>query len=125
MTRLHRIAAHRASHIAFAFLGMGGWAFWANRMHDMPVPMIAGVVQGLISASLTVAMQALILATLRRSHSKPLAMVLAGLMSLATLLTIHSLAGTPEILVTIALPWCIGLTYAVLFTLGQSRKAPA
>lgn len=125
METFRAIASLRISHILFAFVGMGSWAVWANRMHDMPAPLIAGVVQGLISASLTVVMQTLILAVLDRTGRKPLAIICASLMSLGTLLVIHTLAGTPEVVLTIALPWCIGISYAVLFTLGSARKARA
>ncbi len=125
MALLRDLLGNRIGHIAFAFLGMGGWAFWANRMHEMPAPLIAGVVQGMISASLTIVMQMLIIALFRWRQNPWLCILGASLMSLTTLLAMHTVARTPELLVTIALPWCIGVTYAVLFSFNTAKQARA
>lgn len=43
-------AGGSARHMALAFVAMGGWAALANRAHPMPDPLIAGLVQGALSA---------------------------------------------------------------------------
>ena len=49
MTALRSSALHTGA----GFLAMGAWAAFANRTHPMPTPLIAGAVQGTISAVLT------------------------------------------------------------------------
>ena len=122
---LWAVARHRLTHIAFAFCVLGGWAVWANRAHAMPAPLIAGLVQGLISATITIALQRLITATYGATHS-PLATIgAAACFSLVTISGIHWLSGTPEILATIILPWLVGVSYIILFTLGLHKGARA
>ncbi|MGX9993297.1 hypothetical protein ACS4RR_029960 (plasmid) [Rhizobium sp. Z1P35] len=50
---LHRLLRSSVVHVLFAFLAMGSWAVFANRAHAMPLPLYAGLVQGTISACLT------------------------------------------------------------------------
>ena len=45
---------------AFAFLAMGSWAVFANHAHLMPAPLYAGLVQGTISACLTLFLKSVI-----------------------------------------------------------------
>ena len=52
-TRLQRVASSGITHVAFAFIAMGGWAIFANRAYPLPRAVLAGVVQGLLSACLT------------------------------------------------------------------------
>lgn len=51
--RLRALAASSGVHVLFAFVAMGGWAVFANRAHAMPKPLTAGLVQGALSACLT------------------------------------------------------------------------
>jgi len=41
------------THISFAFVAMGSWAVFANWAHPMPKPLFAGLLQGLMSATIT------------------------------------------------------------------------
>jgi len=115
-------------HVGFAFLAMGSWAAFANRAHPMPAPLYAGLLQGAISATITLVLKRAIeyLASRFSGLAALLAPpVIAGLVS-ATLLTIlHTLGGTPEIAKTIAVPLTVATSYAALYnySLWRIRKA--
>lgn len=114
-----------ALHMAVAFLGMGGWAVFANRGHAMPAPVMAGLVQGCLSALLTLLMKRMIegvSARLPGLAGLVLPAVLAIALSLAVLLTLHNLAGTPEIAATIALPLSVTTIYATSYSLTLWRS---
>lgn len=84
----------------------------------MPKPLIAGVVQGALSASITLFLKKIIEALSARFSlgtalwAPPL---IACTFSLALLVGAHILATTPEILRTIALPYSVATTYAVVY----------
>ena len=115
-------------HIGIAFLAMGGWAVFANRAHPWPQPLIAGVVQGALSGAITFVLKRMI-ERLAASFSGIAALVLPPLiavaLSLALLTSIHMLAGTPEILATIALPTSVTAIYSTIYTaaLWRIRRA--
>ena len=114
-----------ALHMAVAFLGMGGWAVFANRDHAMPAPVIAGLVQGCLSAVLTLVMKRMIEAVSARLPGLAglvLPPVLSVALSVAVLLSLHSLAGTPEIAATIALPLTVTTIYATSYSLALWRS---
>lgn len=115
-------------HVAVAFLLMGGWATFANRAHPMPAPVVAGVVQGALSALITFGLKRLVefvsarLDGLARLALPPLAAFAVS----ATLLTLlHRLAGTPEIAATIVVPLAVSTSYAALYSWGlwHARRA--
>jgi len=58
--KLKALAGSSIVHVLFAFLAMGGWAFFANRMHPMPRPLIAGFVQGVLSGCLTLFLKSVV-----------------------------------------------------------------
>lgn len=115
-------------HVAFAFLAMGSWAAFANRAHPMPAPLHAGLLQGAISASITLMLKRCIEYLASRFSGVPALLappLIAGLVS-ATLLTIlHTIGGTPEIARTIAVPLTVATSYAALYnySLWRTRKA--
>ncbi|MGF6171856.1 hypothetical protein [Ensifer sp. 4252] len=111
-------------HVLFAFLAMGGWALFANRHHPMPRPLVAGLVQGALSAGLTLCLKSTIDAlSLRFRGTSQLWMppLLACLASTSILVAVHAAAGTPEILKTIAVPLLVSSSYAVLYNYSISR----
>lgn len=111
-------------HVAFAFVAMGGWAFFANRHHPMPKPLVAGVVQGTLSALLTLYLKTAIdVLSSRFSGATRLVLppLLACVGSSAVLIAIHTASGTPEILKTIALPLTVSTTYAAIYNYSFSR----
>jgi hypothetical protein len=125
---LARLMRSSIVHVGFAFLAMGSWAAFANRAHPMPAPLYAGLLQGAISATITLVLKRAIeyLASRFSGLTALLAPpVIAGLVS-ATLLTIlHTLGGTPEIAKTIAVPLTVATSYAALYnySLWRTRKA--
>ena len=123
-------AAMRSSavHMAVAFLGMGGWAVFANSAHPMPRPLIAGVVQGTLSALITLFLKRMIEAMSVRlpgSVGGWLPPVVAMTVSLVLLTTLHWLAGTPEIARTIAVPLSVTTVYSSFYNLALRRGASA
>lgn len=119
------LARHSAVHMAGAFLAMGGWAVFANRAHPMPEPLIAGVVQGSVSALITLLLKRMIEGVSARMTGHValvVPVVLAACLSLALLVTLHSLAGTPEIAATISVPLSVSTGYAFIFSLALWRS---
>jgi fructose-specific phosphotransferase system IIC component len=111
-------------HVAFGFLAMGAWAVFANRNHPLPDALLAGLVQGTVSGMLTLFLKKG-LEWMSARFKGLSALVLPPLITAATILTIlftaHTLAGTPEILATIAVPFTVSTTYAILYNLRLWR----
>ena len=124
---LVRLARSGAVHMGFAFLAMGGWAVFANREHAMPAPLLAGAIQGTLSACITLFLKRVVEAIGARLTGiaalafPPLA---AFAISVTLLVTLHTLAGTPEVLATIAVPLTVATSYAALYNyaLWKHRK---
>lgn len=107
-------------HAFGGFFLMGGWAFFANSAHPMPTPLVAGVLQGALTACITLVLKTLIERIHQRSAG-PMRLILpplcAGLSSLTLLTLFHSAAGTPALLTTISVPLIVSTTYSLLYTL--------
>ncbi|HET9538687.1 MAG TPA: hypothetical protein VFP43_25625 [Mesorhizobium sp.] len=120
-----RLAQSSVVHVLFAFLAMGGWAWFANRMHPPAAAIVAAFVQGFLSGCITLVLKTAIEFLVKRLSGvaalviPPLA---AFLTSLVVLSMIHMLAGTPEILTTIALPLTVSTTYAFAYTYSLWRS---
>lgn len=125
---LARLMRSSIVHVGFAFLAMGSWAAFANRGHPMPAPLLAGLIQGTLSAGITLLLKRGIEALARR-FSGLIALLappaIAGLISASLLTAIHAIGGTPEIARTIAVPLTVATSYAALYNLSlwRSRKA--
>lgn len=107
-----------AAHMAGGFALMGSWAFFANAAHPMPTPLISGLVQGALSASITLLLKSVIerlLPRLSGTNGLILPPLLCGAISVALLTAIHMAVGTPEILMTLALPVTVATGYAALY----------
>ncbi len=119
------VARQGVVHMAGAFLAMGGWAVFANRAYPMPDPVIAGALQGTISAIITLSLKGMIEAMSARLNGL-LALIIPPLVaagvSLTLLVTLHGLAGTPEIAATIGVPLTVSTTYAFLYSLAIWRS---
>ena len=121
---IRAVAGHSVTHLLFAFLGMGGWAIFSNRAHPMPEPVVAGAVQGSLSAVLTLVLKSIIdrlaerFAGLTALWAPPL---LAMSVSAVLLTAIHRLSGTPEILQTVSLPLTVAATYVTIY--NWSRRS--
>lgn len=125
---LARLMRSSIVHVAFAFIAMGSWAVFANRTHPMPAPLLAGLIQGMLSAVITLVLKRGIEALARRFSGLTALLappLIAGLVSASVLTIIHTIGGTPEIGRTIAVPLTVATSYAALynFSLWRSRKA--
>ncbi len=120
---LRQAARSTAAHMGFAFLAMGGWAAFANREHGPLAMAFAFVVQGLMSALLTWALKRWLeqgyrslFARLPHPVRRLLPPTVSTLIIGCALWLAHRLAGTPEILATIAVPWSVSTLYAFVYT---------
>ncbi|WP_426229680.1 hypothetical protein [Pararhizobium sp. DWP3-4] len=123
-----RLAGSGTVHVLFAFLAMGGWAFFANRGHAMPQPLYSGLLQGALSACLTLFLKSVIDALSRRFRgvTRFWAPPLIACLGSASLLTaLHALIGTPEIAKTIAVPLLVSTSYAAIYNYSISRRRGA
>lgn len=115
-------------HVGFAFFAMGSWAAFANLAHPMPAPLRAGLIQGTLSAVITLLLKRGIEWMARRFSGLAALLVpplAAGLVSASLLTIIHMIGGTPEIAKTIAVPLTVASSYAALynFSLWRNREA--
>jgi hypothetical protein len=123
-----RLAQSSIVHVLIAFLAMGSWAWFANRTHPPASALMAAVVQGCLSGSITLVLKTAI-EFLVKHLSGIVALVVpptaAFLTSTVLLSAIHVVAGTPEILATIALPLAVSTSYALAYSwsLWSLRKA--
>src|SRR5262245_58279099 len=117
-TAIVRLARNSVVHVLFAFVAMGGWAVFANRTHPMPAPLVAGTIQGGLSACITLFLKRMIeTLSLRFDGIGALLAppVITCLVSASLLTLIHALSGTPEVLATIVLPLTVATSYAALY----------
>ena len=117
-----------AFHMASGFLLMGGWALFANRAHGLEGSWLPALAQGVVSALLTGVIKKVI-EWMDGRIAGPLAYVVPPLVTassiLATLWTMHTLIGTPEVAATIAFPWSISTLYAIIYNAGLVRARRA
>jgi len=133
------VATSTIAHVGFAFLAMGGWALFANRDHALGQALLSGLVQATISALLTLGLkkglERMSAYFLRAQASDEgigrnlAALVVPPLITAATILAIlvsaHTLAGTPEIAATIAVPFTVSTSYAIIYNWGLWRRRQA
>lgn len=120
------MATSTVAHVGFAFIAMGAWAVFANRAHPLPAALLAGLVQGAISALLTLVLKKFlewVNARLRGLAALIVPPLITAASILIILVTAHTLAGTPEILATIAVPFTVSTSYAFIYNWGLWRRA--
>lgn len=128
MEFIAKLAKSSFVHVLFAFLIMGTWAYYANSNHPWPKPLIAGVVQGLISASITFVVKRtveIVSAALNGFAALVLPAMAASMVSFICLVGIHTLVGTPEVWLTIALPFAAALLYVSSYSFALWKSARA
>lgn len=129
------LAANTVFHVALAFVGLGGWAVFANRFHPLMDALGAGLLQGAISGTLTIflkkgleRMSAMFFGARKSGTGHNIAALIAPPILTATtifgiLFTAHTLAHTPEVFATIAVPWTVSTIYAILYNTRLWRQA--
>ena len=103
---------------------MGSWAVFANRAHEMPAPLVAGLVQGVLTATITLFLKRIIEGIFHRTRGGlrfVLPPLTAFLISAVLLTVIHTFAQTPAVLATISVPLTVSTLYALLYTITLSR----
>jgi hypothetical protein len=130
-------AANTAFHVALGFIAMGGWAVFANRFHPLMDALGAGLLQGAISGTLTLflkkgleRMSATFFAapnSNERASRNVAALILPPIITAtviaAILVTAHTLAHTPEVFATMAVPWSVSTLYSIVYNLRLWRQA--
>ena len=110
-----------------AGLGYGAWAIYANYEHGMDAWLMAGILQGLSSFSITLGLT--IIATRlyhyfgRRVKGIALSWCVSAMLLAIIPYSIHKSAGTPDILQTIAPGLMIGSCYLILYLLSLHHKS--
>jgi len=132
-----QMASSTLVHVAFGFLAMGAWAVFANRAHPLPQALLAGLVQGTISGTLTLflkkgleRMSAMFFKARQSDEGQGrnvaalfIPPVITATAIATILFTAHTLVGTPEILATIAVPLTVSTSYAILYNLRLWKAA--
>ncbi|MAM61975.1 hypothetical protein [Maritimibacter sp. UBA3975] len=113
------------AHIAAGVTMMGGWAFFANLGHDWPAPLIAGLVQGMITATVTLFMKRAIEWVARRTVGVLPPTLTASAISASFLTVIHTAAHTPAFWLTVALPFSVATIYGATYTFSLRRICAA
>lgn len=114
------------THMAGGFVLMGGWAALANSAHTMPAPLISGLVQGALSAVITLFLKSVVELLRPKFSNMPglvLPPLLCGIISITLLRAVHQAVGTPEIWATLALPVTVATSYAALYNY-RLRRSP-
>ncbi len=129
-TPFQTFARSSATHVAFAFLAMGGWAVFANHTHGLQRAAIAGLAQGTVSGLLTLGLKRFLEAAATRLPDVWAAILPPAItcaVVLAILLAVHHLAGTPNVWATISVPYAVSSSYAWIYSamlvLGRRRAA--
>lgn len=126
--KLARLFQSSAVHIASGFLCMGAWAVFANIGHGWPDALKAGLAQGMMTALITLLMKKAIEGVsggfARRGYRYTALWVtplIVCSISLCVLITGHSIAKTPELWATIAVPFGVAFGYACLYNYGLHK----
>lgn len=113
-----RLSQSSIFHCAGALLMMASWAYFANSAHPFPKPVYAAIVQGSLSALITLVLKTFI-ERLSQALSGITSLIIppfaASLTSFTLLSTVHYMASTPEIWLTIAIPFSIATLYAISY----------
>ncbi|WP_375551504.1 hypothetical protein [Rhodophyticola porphyridii] len=121
------LADNSLVHMGVGFGLMGAWAAYANAAHPMPAPLIAGLLQGCLTAAITLVMKRMLEMLCRQLPGLAgliLPPVAAFALSLTLLGAIHTAAGTPEVLATLAVPTTVATLYATLYTYRLWSRRP-
>ena len=121
---MQRLLKSSLVHVAFGFLLMGGWAFFANRAHGPQGAWAPALAQGTVSGLLTGGLKKTLEVLDGRlpglwAFVVPPAVTASSILVL--LILVHTLIGTPELVATIAFPWSVSTLYAIVYNAGLVR----
>lgn len=122
---LRHLASSTFLHMLVAFLIMGCWAFHANRHFPQPQPLVSGLVQGMLSALLTLFLKSAVDFLARRFHGFAAFWVppaIAGLGSACLLVIMHMISGTPHVFRTVIFPLLVSIVYSSLYNYAHVRQ---
>lgn len=106
------------------FMAMGGWAAWANHDHATALVWRAALLQGVLSALLTLHLKRVV-ETINQRCEGATALWLPPLVAVAgsavLLVSLHLAAGTPAIIATVAVPLLVSSSYVSLYNLTLVR----
>ena len=112
-------------HMLVAFMAMGAWAAWANHDHATAQMWRAALLQGALSALLTLYLKRVVEA-INQHYEGATALWLPPLVavtgSAALLVALHLVAGTPAIVATVAVPLLVSSSYVSLYNLTLVRN---
>ena len=100
------------------FLGYGGWAFFCNLMHGVKMGVQSGLVQGSLSFSITLVFNGVMEFLYKRLKSKLWSIIITIIGFVSVSFAVNTLAGTPEVLATIAPGSIIGSFYVYTYIKG-------
>ncbi len=122
MSTIHTSKHYRYLSAILAFLLWGGWAFFVNHDMESNSGAIAAITQGSYSFIVTLLMTHLIAFQFNKLSSSILRIILPPVMTVGItsiiLIYVHTMAGTPSILLTVS----PALTAALLFSLYTTYK---
>ena len=114
----HSKAARTLLSAIAGFLGYGGWAFFCNLMHGVKMGLQSGLVQGSLSFSITLMLSGVMEFFYKRLRSKAWSVVIPIIGFVSVSYSVNTLAGTPEVLATIALGSIIDSFYVYTYIKG-------
>lgn len=108
-----------------AFLLFGGWALIANRAHPLSAMARAALTQGVLSFTSTAFSVLLLelLYALGRTPGRKLLLAVTGTPAIvfSTMIGVHALAGTPNIVITLLPSFISGTIFFATYTLNLRR----
>ena len=123
---LRAVALSGITHVLFAFFAMGAWAYYVNSDHGPQRAALAALTQGSASALITALMKRSLEALYKRFSSSRLARLAPWLITCSIaatgLVAYHLVTGTPNILVTSAVPLMVSTGYAIVYTQALTRR---
>lgn len=100
---------------------MGGWAFIANLTHSWHAALLAGLVQGAITGTMTFFIKKAIETVASRTTGMLPPTLAASAFSATVLTTIHTIAGTPAFWTTVIVPFSVATIYGATYTFTLRR----
>ncbi|EAQ14370.1 MULTISPECIES: hypothetical protein [Maritimibacter] len=110
------------AHVLAGVLLMGGWAFIANLGHPWPAALIAGLVQGAITGTMTFFIKKALEWVAQRTTGVLPPTLAASTISATMLTVIHTLAGTPAFWATVIVPFTVATIYGATYTFTLRRS---